>query len=90
MWQETASGQTPTLDTRCLVRMATTHAADASAQAVNLVHAAAGGSALLESGRIARCFRDIHAATQHFGLHANNYEMCGRVLLGFDPGGARF
>ncbi|MGO9846689.1 MAG: hypothetical protein ACLPKT_08850 [Methylocella sp.] len=49
-----------------------------------------GGSALYDSNRFERCFRDIHAATQHIGLTTNNYELAGRVLFGVDPGTSRF
>jgi alkylation response protein AidB-like acyl-CoA dehydrogenase len=75
---------------RAGIRLACIHCAEACASAVDLVHAAAGGSAIQESGRIARCFRDIHAATQHLGLSLSNYETIGRVLLGLEPGTARF
>jgi indole-3-acetate monooxygenase len=47
---------------------------------------AAGGTALLESGRLERCFRDVHACTQHIAISTMNYEAGGRVLLGLDPG----
>jgi indole-3-acetate monooxygenase len=59
-------------------------------RAVDLVYAAAGGSAIYESGRIYRCFRDVHVAVQHIGLTTNNYELASRVLLGLDPGTPRF
>ena len=86
-----AQTETPdSLPKRVGIRLACTYGAEACTSAVDLVHAAAGGSAIQESGRIARCFRDIHAATQHIGLSLNNYETAGRVLLGLDPGTARF
>jgi hypothetical protein len=37
-----------------------------------------------------RCFRDVHAATQHIAVATSNYELAGRVLLGLDPGTPRF
>lgn len=90
LWEEVDAGKPPSLDSRGAVRLATTFATEASARVVDLVQNAAGGSALFESGRIARCFRDVHAATQHIGLHSNNYEACGRFLFGMDPGTPRF
>lgn len=89
-FDEVAAGETAVMATRASVRLATTYCAEACTQAVDLVHTTAGGSAIFESGRIARCFRDIHAATQHIGLSVNTYEVAGRVLLGLDPGTPRF
>jgi indole-3-acetate monooxygenase len=89
-WDEIARGETPSLRNRASIRLACTYAGEACAQAVDIVYNVAAGSALYESGRIERCFRDIHAATQHIGLTANNYELAGRVLLGLDPGTPRF
>jgi alkylation response protein AidB-like acyl-CoA dehydrogenase len=83
-------GTAVSLRERAGIRLACTYCAEACAQAVDLVHATAGGSAIQESGRIARCFRDIHAATQHIGLNLANYETSGRVLLGLEPGTPRF
>jgi alkylation response protein AidB-like acyl-CoA dehydrogenase len=89
-WNEIAGGATASLQARAAVRLATSFCAEACASAVDLVHSAAGGSAIHEGGRIARCFRDIHAATQHIGLNSTGYETAGRVLLGLDPGTLRF
>jgi indole-3-acetate monooxygenase len=46
---------------------------------------AVGGTALLDSGRLERCFRDVHACTQHIAISTMNYEAGGRVLLGLAP-----
>ena len=51
---------------------------------------AAGGSAIQETGRLDRCFRDARVAAQHIGLSTNAYEIAGQVLLGLDPGTPRF
>lgn len=89
-WEEIATGHPPTMPARAAIRLATSFCAEACADAVDLVHAAAGGSAIQESMPIARCFRDIHAATQHIGLNSSGFEMAGRVLFGLDPGTPRF
>jgi alkylation response protein AidB-like acyl-CoA dehydrogenase len=89
-WAEIAAGQAPSLAKRAAIRLASTFAGEASVRAVDLVYVAAGGSAIYESGRIDRCFRDVHVAVQHIGLTTNNYELAGRVLLGLDPGTPRF
>jgi len=89
-WDEVASGAPPSLAKRAGIRLACTHAGEACAGAVDMVWNIAGGGAIQESGRIERCFRDVHAATQHIGLATNNYELAGRVLLGLDVGTPRF
>jgi alkylation response protein AidB-like acyl-CoA dehydrogenase len=90
IWDEAAAGRTPTLRQRAIARLAAAKAAEASAQAVDLLYNAAGGTALFESNPLERCFRDVHATTQHIGTQAANFELAGRVLLGLDPGTARF
>jgi indole-3-acetate monooxygenase len=90
IWEEAAAERTPTLRQRAIARLAAAKAAEASAQAVDLLYNAAGGTALFESNRLERCFRDVHATTQHIGTQATNFEIAGRVLLGLDPGTPRF
>jgi len=89
-WDEIAAGDPPSVQARASIRLAGSFCAEACSDAVNLVHSTAGGSAIQETGPIARCFRDIHAATQHIGLNATGFELAGRVLLGLDPGTSRF
>jgi alkylation response protein AidB-like acyl-CoA dehydrogenase len=81
---------TPSLRDRALVRMAAAHATASSAQVVDMMFNAGGGSSLYESGRLARCWRDAHAMTQHLGLSVANFETSGRVMLGMNPGTPRF
>ena len=89
-WDEVAAGTPPSIQQRASIRLANSFCAEACAAAVDLVHATAGGSAIQESLPIARCFRDIHAATQHIGLNPSGFELAGRVLFGLDPGTPRF
>jgi indole-3-acetate monooxygenase len=89
-WDEAVAGMPPTLEKRAILRAATTFASEASARAMDLVHEAAGGSAIHETSPIERCFRDVHAATQHIGLSIGTYELVGRVFLGLEPGTPRF
>ena len=90
IWAEAAAGRLPTLHQRAIARLAAAKAAEASAEAVDLLFNAAGGTALFESTPLERCFRDVHATTQHIGTQAGNFELAGRVLLGLDPGTPRF
>ena len=64
---EAAAGRPCSLRQRALVRVATAQAAAMSAQAVDLLYNASGASALFETNPLERCFRDVHATTQHIG-----------------------
>ncbi len=90
LWEEVARGATASLQRRVMVRLACTYAAQACAEAVDLMYNAAGGTALYETSRLERCFRDVHACTQHIATSTSNYETGGRVLLGLELATARF
>jgi alkylation response protein AidB-like acyl-CoA dehydrogenase len=90
LWDEAASGRVASPRRRALLRLACTQAAQAAAQAVDLMFNAGGGTSLYESGRLERCFRDVHACTQHIATSTDSYEIGGRVLLGLDPGRDQF
>jgi indole-3-acetate monooxygenase len=89
LWEDVAGRVAASMQRRAMVRLACTSAAQASAQAVDLMYNAAGGTAIFETGRLERCFRDVHACTQHIATSTSNYESGGRVLLGLDPGTPR-
>ncbi|MDQ2650799.1 MAG: hypothetical protein M3Z03_14780, partial [Actinomycetota bacterium] len=77
------------VEQRAQVRLAATMATRWAAEAVDLVHDAAGGTAVLEdAGSLPRCFRDIHVVTQHLLVSPPTLEGVGRVRLGIDPEGA--
>jgi indole-3-acetate monooxygenase len=90
LWDEVEGGAPASLRKRALVRLANVHASAASAEVVDLMHSAGGGTSVYESSRLERCFRDVHAATQHIAVATSNFEIAGRVLLGLDPGTPRF
>src|SRR4029453_456527 len=52
-------------DFRASIRLASAHAAQNAAEAVDLIFNAAGTTASYTSSRLERCFRDVHVATQH-------------------------
>jgi alkylation response protein AidB-like acyl-CoA dehydrogenase len=74
---------------RAGLRLAATSASRWSAEAVDLVHAAAGGTAVQERASVlGRCFRDAHTVTQQLMVGPPTYDAVGRVLLGLDDGSA--
>lgn len=90
LWDEVSSGIAASMRQRASVRLACTQAAQSAAQAVDLMYNAGGGTSLYESSRLERCFRDVHACTQHIATSTDSYEVGGRVLLGLDPGRPQF
>ena len=67
------------------VRLAATHAIHLSTQAVDLVYAAAGASAIYADNPIQRRFQDVHVATQHVQGRLSHYQVVGRHVLGLEP-----
>ena len=84
-WAEVQAGREVAVQHTALMRLARANTLTASVQAVDLMFAAAGGSAVYASHPIERCFRDVHVVAQHTALNPSNYEICGRVMLGLPP-----
>jgi alkylation response protein AidB-like acyl-CoA dehydrogenase len=66
------------------VRLATTHATRASADAVDLMYDLGGGSSVYQRSPLQRVFRDVHVATQHMMVSPATLELTGRLLLGLE------
>ncbi len=82
-WQAASGDGSVPAHVRVQLRLAMTQAVMASAQAVDLMWAAAGGSPIYTSSPLERCFRDIHVATQHAAVSQLSWETLGKGL--FDP-----
>jgi indole-3-acetate monooxygenase len=78
-----ASGET-TMESRADVRLATSHAVASAADAIDLLYRGAGATSLYTSCPLERAFRDVHAITQHIGVHPRVTETTGRVLFGLE------
>lgn len=63
------------------VRQATTYATDVAAEVVRFAYLASGTDGLRNPSVIGRCFRDIHAATQHMVVDPSTIAQSGRALL---------
>jgi alkylation response protein AidB-like acyl-CoA dehydrogenase len=85
LWAILLERGTVPIAARADARMAASHAVMSAAKAVDLVYAAAGATALYSSFPLERAFRDVHAITQHIGVHARVMETTGRVLFGLEP-----
>jgi alkylation response protein AidB-like acyl-CoA dehydrogenase len=86
IWQRGESNEPFDVDALASARMASVTAGKLAARAVDLVYDAAGISAMQSALPIERCWRDVHAVTQHVTMNTARYEVAGRVLLGLPPG----
>lgn len=77
------AGDDPSPVQRQRLRQATTYATRVATEAVRFAYTAAGSDALRPSV-LQRCFRDLHAATQHLVVDNNTLTETTRVLLGLE------
>lgn len=82
IWDHACRAREITSEQRALARLAITNAVVKSAEAVDLMYSAAGGSAVYASNRLERTFRDIHTVTQHAIVAPPSYEQVGEALVG--------
>ncbi len=62
-------------------RLAAAHAAQSAADVVNLMYEAGGGTAIYETSRLERCFRDVNTLTHHFLIASGVYVAAGEWRL---------
>ncbi len=84
MWQRALDGDGVDMRQRAQCQIACSHAVVSAARAVDLVHAAAGASAIRNEQPFQKYFRDIHVITQHAFVGAARFESAGQVLLGLE------
>jgi alkylation response protein AidB-like acyl-CoA dehydrogenase len=84
-YDDAVAGRRPTMKTKAMLQLASTNAVLASADAVDLVHAAVGASGIRREYAFQKYFRDIHVITQHGFICASRYESVGQILMGLEP-----
>lgn len=84
-WEQTVAGVELTLEQRAEVLLACVQAIAASAQAVDLVYAAAGTSAIFKRNRIEQHFRDAAVLRQQGFVSESRFETVAQVELGLPP-----
>jgi hypothetical protein len=72
-----------------LIRLAMRHLHNVISDLSTFAHRAARGASL-RPGQLQRCYRDIHAGTQHILLADEIMQECGKVLLGAMSPNARW
>lgn len=83
-WTAALNGERISRQHKADLRLAASNAAWQSAEAVDLLYHAAGGSSIYSENILQRCFRDVHVTTQHIMVAQPTYEMIGKIPLGLD------
>jgi alkylation response protein AidB-like acyl-CoA dehydrogenase len=81
-YDEAAGGSLLSDATKVDMQLAACFAAEQSAEAVRLVHEAAGTSGIRVEAGLERLFRDAHTLTQHASKAMPRYGSAGRLLFG--------
>lgn len=89
-WSEVQSvldrGEPSGLKEVAVVRALTRHAHEVASEVISFAYKSAGGASL-RGGPLQRCFRDIHAGTQHVLVSHQIAQAAGKVLMGLaEPG----
>jgi alkylation response protein AidB-like acyl-CoA dehydrogenase len=84
-WQSHLANGQVSFDERADLLLAAANATRSAAAAVDILYTAAGASANYRRSPLQRALRDVHAATQHVGTAAPQFESAGRMLLGLPP-----
>jgi alkylation response protein AidB-like acyl-CoA dehydrogenase len=81
-WSTALQGQFLSQREKISIQLAATHAVQSSAKVVELVHQAAGTTAIRKEFPFERYFRDAHVITQHAFVSLNRFESVGKLLFG--------
>jgi len=81
-WETACRGEMLTQRNKIDLQLAAAHALQSGADVAQLVHQAAGASAIRRENAFERRFRDIHTLTQHAFAGFNRFESVGKLLFG--------
>jgi alkylation response protein AidB-like acyl-CoA dehydrogenase len=85
VWESASAGNFITMEQKADLQLAGAHAVRAACDAIELLAASAGGSAMRQSDRFNRHLRDLRTLTQHAYVSADRYEDVGAIALGQSP-----
>ena len=83
-------GGRPLIEARAFFRLALAHSAENCLKACEMMVACAGAAAIFDTSPLARCQRDLQAATKHIAVAPHLFALGGRITMGMEPGLARF
>jgi alkylation response protein AidB-like acyl-CoA dehydrogenase len=86
VWKTLETGAELSLEQRAAARLSGVQVAEAAKAVVQIAYEIGGGTSVYDSCPLQRCFRDMYAAVQHIQVQNGNFETCGRVMLGMEPG----
>ena len=81
-WEKAQADGAISVEARARLRLAATHATEASAKVVDAMYNLGGGSSVYRASPLQRCFRDVHVVTQHMMVAPATWELAGRAMLG--------
>ena len=84
-WDRTLAGEVSSLEQKADVLLASVHAVQSAAAAVELMYIAGGTTGVYTRSPLERHFRDIQVLRQHGFLSESRYETVGQVRLGLPP-----
>jgi alkylation response protein AidB-like acyl-CoA dehydrogenase len=82
LWAEASAGRVPPAAKQAEARAAATYVTEVAQRVTTTAFQAAGGGALFDDNALQRCFRDVHAAGQHFMMSQTSYRALGLFKLG--------
>lgn len=80
-WSSAQLNNQVSIEQRRDLRLATTHAVNASVSVVEAMYNLGGGSAVYSHSRLQRYFRDIHVAKSHIMVSPTTLETVGRLFF---------
>ena len=83
-WRNASAGQSVSLEHRRDIRLAVNNAVTKSVRVVDEMYHLGAGSAVYESSRLQRQFRDIHVACSHIMVAPSILETVGRLYFDLD------